>query len=220
MSTKIENKHLPRYCKKCCDVTERYASGICKNCSKKYDATPNRKAKQAARNATSEAKSYDAARNATEQRKEYRKEYNSRPEVKELSRKYNLTLARKEYISKYRAEYRKSQKGKETESAYRATKKRKESQLIHQANRIARQKMSAGDLSKGLFDKLMILQKGKCACCRADLKKVKTHLDHIMPIAKGGSNTDNNIQLLCQPCNNRKSAKHPIDFMQSRGFLL
>jgi 5-methylcytosine-specific restriction endonuclease McrA len=46
------------------------------------------------------------------------------------------------------------------------------------------------------------------------------HLDHIVPLAIGGTNTDDNIQLLRQKCNQQKSAKHPIDFMQSRGFLL
>jgi len=46
------------------------------------------------------------------------------------------------------------------------------------------------------------------------------HMDHIMPIALGGSNTDDNMQLLRKECNLQKQAKHPIDFMQSRGLLL
>jgi hypothetical protein len=32
--------------------------------------------------------------------------------------------------------------------------------------------------------------------------------------------TDFNVQLLCATCNLNKNAKDPIDFMQSRGFLL
>lgn len=35
-----------------------------------------------------------------------------------------------------------------------------------------------------------------------------------------GTNTDDNIQLLRKLCNLQKSAKHPVDFMQQRGFLL
>lgn len=81
-------------------------------------------------------------------------------------------------------------------------------------------KKQTGTLSSGLFDRLFKLQKGKCACCHADLNKIKPHMDHIIPLALGGLNIDSNIQLLCQPCNNQKHAKHPIDFMQSKGFLL
>jgi len=86
--------------------------------------------------------------------------------------------------------------------------------------RRARKHLSGGTLSAGLTEKLLILQIGKCACCRATLTKTKFHLDHIMPLALSGSNTDDNIQLLCPACNQSKHSKHPIDFMQSRGFLL
>lgn len=44
--------------------------------------------------------------------------------------------------------------------------------------------------------------------------------DHIMPMDLGGSNDASNLQLLCQSCNSSKHAKHPVDFMQERGFLL
>lgn len=78
---------------------------------------------------------------------------------------------------------------------------------------------AGGVLSKGLAAKLMVLQKGKCPCCGKPLGK-NYHMDHIMPLALGGSNTDDNIQLLRATCNNQKYTKHPIDFMQQRGFLL
>lgn len=91
---------------------------------------------------------------------------------------------------------------------------------IHENNRRALKKSIGGKLSKGLAEKLFKLQRGKCACgCRQDLGN-DYHLDHIMPIALGGANEDWNMQLLTQRCNNQKRAKHPIDFMQSRGFLL
>lgn len=85
-------------------------------------------------------------------------------------------------------------------------------------NRRAREK-SSGRLSKGIEAKLFGLQKGKCACCRKPLGK-DYHMDHIVPLARGGTNTDDNIQLLTAKCNMQKNAKDPIEFMQSRGFLL
>lgn len=62
-------------------------------------------------------------------------------------------------------------------------------------------------------------QKHKCAYCRACLKG-GYHIDHIMPLALGGSNWPSNLQGLCAPCNLSKGAKHPIDFAQEKGRLL
>lgn len=89
----------------------------------------------------------------------------------------------------------------------------------YRSNRRARKTATAGELSKGLSDKLFLLQKGYCPCCREPLGE-DFHLDHIVPLALGGSNTDDNMQLLRATCNLRKRAKHPIDYMQSKGFLL
>jgi 5-methylcytosine-specific restriction endonuclease McrA len=89
---------------------------------------------------------------------------------------------------------------------------------LQAAKRKARKLENGGELSKGLIPNLMRLQKGLCACCREKL--VNYQIDHIYPLAKGGQNIDSNIQLLCPDCNRRKNAKHPIDFMQSKGYLL
>jgi 5-methylcytosine-specific restriction endonuclease McrA len=87
-------------------------------------------------------------------------------------------------------------------------------------SRRARVLNAGGKLSHGLAEKLFKLQRGKCACgCKQPLGD-DNHLDHITPLALGGTNTDDNIQLLRATCNRQKHSKHPVDFMQSRGFLL
>lgn len=80
-------------------------------------------------------------------------------------------------------------------------------------------KRASGKLSRNIAKKLFALQQGKCPCCHRSLGN-NYHLDHIIPVSLGGSNTDDNVQLLRAECNLSKSAKHPVDFMQSRGFLL
>ena len=45
---------------------------------------------------------------------------------------------------------------------------------------------------------------GKCAKCGS---KENLEFDHIIPISKGGSSTERNIQLLCEKCNREKSNK-------------
>lgn len=67
---------------------------------------------------------------------------------------------------------------------------------------------------------IMKLQKQRCAYCRADLRRVKRHLDHIVPLALGGSNGRENLQYLCAPCNLSKGAKDPAQFARERGLLL
>lgn len=48
----------------------------------------------------------------------------------------------------------------------------------------------------------------RCLCCG---RKKKLTPDHVVPLSKGGSNSIDNIQPLCGPCNSRKHTK-TIDF--------
>lgn len=91
---------------------------------------------------------------------------------------------------------------------------------INSSNKRAIKKKATGVLSKDIAKKLLILQKNRCACCKIEFIKVKYHLDHIIALINGGEHSDKNLQILCQSCNCSKSAKNPIDFMQSRGYLL
>lgn len=88
---------------------------------------------------------------------------------------------------------------------------------VYSQNRRARK--AGGKLSPDLIKKLLSLQNGRCACCRRPLGK-NYHLDHVVPLALGGANEDSNMQLLTNRCNVQKGAKHPVQFMQERGFLL
>lgn len=87
---------------------------------------------------------------------------------------------------------------------------------VYVNNRRARM---VGKMSGDIVEKLLIRQKGKCVCCGQKLGD-DFHLDHIVPLARGGLNVDANAQLLRSKCNLQKSARHPVEFMQSRGFLL
>lgn len=54
-------------------------------------------------------------------------------------------------------------------------------------------------------------QKGKCFYCH---KKVGEdyHVDHVVPLIKGGSNGPENLVVACPACNLSKHAKHPMDY--------
>jgi 5-methylcytosine-specific restriction endonuclease McrA len=85
--------------------------------------------------------------------------------------------------------------------------------------RAKRRALTVGILSPDIVQRLFVSQRGRCACCGTRLGE-SFHLDHIIPIAKGGTNTDENVQLLTPTCNLQKGTKDPIEFMRSRGRLL
>lgn len=75
------------------------------------------------------------------------------------------------------------------------------------AERNAEGSFTAEDIQK-LFES----QFGMCTGCGNALESSgdkKFHVDHVMPIALGGSNWPHNLQLLCPRCNLTKNAKHP-----------
>ena len=90
---------------------------------------------------------------------------------------------------------------------------------VNKHRRRAKEASAVGSFSSSNVKTIYKLQRGKCACCKIGLNK-KYHVDHIVPLARGGTNYSNNLQLLCKPCNLTKSARDPIEFMQSMGRLL
>lgn len=77
---------------------------------------------------------------------------------------------------------------------------------------------TAADI-RNIFEK----QRGLCASCTKKLSKSgknKFHVDHIMPLSRGGSNGKENIQCLCPECNLKKHAKDPLDWAKQNWRLL
>lgn len=99
--------------------------------------------------------------------------------------------------------------------------KNPEKVLSYKRNYRARKKNAEGSHTKEDVDSLFSSQKGRCAhpWCRVDLAD-GFHVDHIMPLVRGGSNDRRNLQLLCAPCNHSKNATHPIDYARRHGHLL
>jgi 5-methylcytosine-specific restriction endonuclease McrA len=92
-----------------------------------------------------------------------------------------------------------------------------------QANTQNRNRRALRAAAKGTHDEsdiqaLFKLQNGRCAYCG---KRIKTyHVDHILPLSKGGTNEPRNLQLTCGKCNLTKGARHPLDHARLIGRLL
>lgn len=52
-------------------------------------------------------------------------------------------------------------------------------------------------------------KQGKLRCWYCGKAMTKYHVDHFIPLAKGGSSSVSNLRLACPTCNLSKSAKHP-----------
>lgn len=126
-----------------------------------------------------------------------------------------LLALRREKDSKNRKELAASQQ------AYRAAHPEKLAQ--HNRNRRAAKKSSKGKHTADDVAFIFERQRGLCAACHIKLiksGKSKYHVDHIVPLSKGGDNDKYNIQCLCPTCNVRKNAKCPISWANQNGKLL
>ena len=73
---------------------------------------------------------------------------------------------------------------------------------------------------KGLRERLYREQQGLCMYCRAKLSHTShvdvirpiSHIDHKIPVNQGGTNDRENLQLVCAPCNLRKSDRNDAEF--------
>jgi 5-methylcytosine-specific restriction endonuclease McrA len=195
----LEGVTMTRFCPKCQVETERNKKGDCKPCAivrvKKWIENNREKHNQ-----------YCA---------KWQKNY---PEKnRETSNRYRQKNIAS--ILKKDKERRAKDPEKYVQLARNYAKKYPDKVNARNAQRRAKRKEQSGIVSKNIIEKLKELQKSKCPCCQQPLSE-NYHLDHIVPLSLGGKHEDSNLQLLIANCNQQKYNKHPIDFMQSKGFLL
>lgn len=65
-------------------------------------------------------------------------------------------------------------------------------------------KFNAKPLYKKQKERILSRDGYKCVSCGSDKK---LHIDHIFPVALGGTSDDSNLQVLCQSCNTSKGKK-------------
>lgn len=98
-------------------------------------------------------------------------------------------------------------------------KRNPEKGVEYAQNRRARIMSAEGSFTTGDIKRIGEHQNWLCAWCSKKVRK-GYHVDHIMPISKGGSNSPDNLQILCKSCNLHKHAKDPIEWANENGKLL
>lgn len=91
---------------------------------------------------------------------------------------------------------------------------------VRRHRRKARERNAKGVLSSDIVRTHLKNQNSRCAACKTDLEIAGHHLDHIVPVSKGGANSDENTQLLCPFCNLSKGCRDWGDFLARTGYDL
>jgi 5-methylcytosine-specific restriction endonuclease McrA len=153
-----------------------------KDCDQRYHASPEAKARRKERD-PAVRREYRKRPEVREKEMQYAKEYNQRPEAIAL---------RRERAKKYRA-------------SHPQTEAMKMSQKVSQLRRRA----ASGSFTAADIEAIRVAQGNRCYLCGKKLKKY--HVDHFIPIAKGGTSDPGNLRLACPKCNQSKHAKHPFE---------
>lgn len=124
------------------------------------------------------------------QKRAYKKYYkNNKKKISEIRRKYREK--NKNIIKRRMRRWLKTEQGR----------------LLHRLSNLKRKRnlkeTSDGSITGNAIRGLFVGQNGLCSHCHTDIH-IDYHIDHIIPISKGGEHKIENIQLLCPTCNLRK----------------
>ena len=143
---------------------------------------------------------------------------NNPEKIRALQRKWRINNKERRILRDRAWRAANPDKIKQQRSAYAAANRDK--LCIKEHNRRAK-KLAGGIHTAEEIKALASKQHFRCANpnCRTSIKRHR-HIDHIIPLSRGGLNSISNIQLLCPSCNLRKSAKDPFVWAQQQGRLL
>jgi 5-methylcytosine-specific restriction endonuclease McrA len=117
------------------------------------------------------------------------------------AQKYNERSKRWYYANRERSKaYRKLHYNKEWNDKHR------EQIRAHTRNRRAKEQNAIGTHKPKDIENIYLSQDGKCKYCDKPVGN-KFHVDHIVPISRGGTNYPNNLVITCQSCNDSKGNK-------------
>ncbi len=115
---------------------------------------------------------------------------------------------RRDYIQEYSRINRDRKNA--TNRLYRQTFPEKHAE---KENRRRARKLNAPMVEK--IDRQAIIERDKWTCylCGCICTSENITLDHVVPLARGGSHTADNLRVACRSCNCKKHAKHLHDFL-------
>ena len=150
---------------------------------------------------TSQCKVCQRQYNQSEKGKQSRRQYQQSEKRKQYLRQYRQSEKGKQYQQQYQQQYNQSEGGKQV--------KRKRRNI-----RRTRKTQAGGSYSTAEWYNLCKFYDFHCLRCNKKLPFENLTLDHVKPVAQGGSSFIFNTQPLCGPCNGRKHNKE-IDYRRT-----
>lgn len=222
-------------CRKCGNVTDDYSpdkrasDGLqsrCRPCCRKanrdrrnsdLDAARARERAYVAKNwervrATNAASRKRNRESLLERKREYYRRVKESPAY--IAKVAEYQERNKEKKRQYDRAYRASRREKDLERA-REWKKRnpeKRAAIVRTYSAKRRAQEEAG-ISGGALAAWTRTQPKVCFYCEADCAD-DFHVDHFIPLAKGGAHVLTNLRIACPPCNLRKNAKFPDEWIE------
>lgn len=192
----------------------------CKECKKRYVAQWTKD------NAEHKRKYNQRYQAENEERvREYKRRYKERNPTKDKE----YYEANKEQIKLRNREYHKKNTNKVSEQRKAAYERNRERNLersrewkkahpdrvrISNGNRRARLKEAGGEVDADTIYQMYEDQQGLCAYCESPLFG-DFHVDHMMPLSRGGTNDWHNLAITCPSCNCSKQAKTVQEFLST-----
>jgi 5-methylcytosine-specific restriction endonuclease McrA len=99
------------------------------------------------------------------------------------------------------------------ESLKRHWRNNREQYRTRTRNYLARKRGAYGTHSDEDIEFMLAYQQFLCFWCGHDISDGKHHVDHLIPLSKGGSNGPDNLVGACSSCNKSKGAKLPDEFL-------
>lgn len=205
------NKSRDGYARMCLACKRSRMSGgivdvlVCTECATEKPITEFYRSKHRVSGVRSACKSCSDRRKSVwyeqtmEERRKVEREYRkkNRARIKGYSKVYHQknSVARAEYARRW----------KERRPTYWSEwgrSNRWKARLCRQKRR-AYEKAAPGKFTMLDIADLLILQRGRCAYCCAELTET-FQIDHIIPISKGGTNYPDNLACACRSCNRLK----------------
>jgi len=91
--------------------------------------------------------------------------------------------------------------------------------IYGQKRRYYKKKTCDKSINENSILQMMSFQNNNCVYCNADISD-NFHLDHMIPLIKGGVHKIENIQLLCPTCNLSKNKKTNLEYIEFRKLTL